>query len=301
MVTLGQVATLFLLIGIGYLLGKLGKLDAKGTSQLSFLLLYVVLPCVIINALQADLSMEKFRRLLTAGLIMGISYLVFMLCSFRLFPAQPPARRIPLQMAAMYGNVGFMGLPLITAVYGSDMTYLVLPAIIVFNLFNWTHAISIMGGKASVRQTLLNPGILAVIGGLICFLLSIRLPGIVLGAVSSLASTNTPLAMVVIGAQMSSVDLKSTLSQPVLYGVSLLRLVAAPLAVALALLPFHLDPTLYCVCVVLSGTPTASTTSILAQRFDRDVGLAAQAVSLTTLLSVVTLPFFVMLAQRLAG
>ncbi len=300
LISLRQVILLFLLIGIGYLLGRLGKLTEKGVSQMSFLLLYVVIPCVIINALQADLSREQITRFLTGFVVFFLAHLAYLFCTLFLFPKRPPSQRPTLQMASMYGNVGFMGLPLITAIYGPDMTYLVLPAIITFNLFNWTHAITIMGGKMSWKRTLLNPGIIAVVFSLICLLCSIRLPSVVRSTVSSLAAVNTPLAMLVIGAQMSLVDLRSTFFQTELYAVSLLRLVLFPAATALALLPFHLDSTLYCICVVLCATPTAGTTSILAQQFDRSAGLAAQAVSLTTLLSVITLPIFSVLAQWLA-
>ena len=119
-------------------------------------------------------------------------------------------------------------------------------------------------------------------------------------AVGFLADLNTPLAMVVIGGQMARTSLGSTFRRPDLYAVALLKLAAIPAVTALVLLPFHLPPLVYCSMVILAGTPTAGTSSILAQQFGRDAGSAAQMVTLSTLLSVLTLPVVAVAANLLS-
>ena len=132
------------------------------------------------------------------------------------------------------------------------------------------------------------------------FLSGMRLPSMVDSAVNFLGDLNTPLAMVVIGGQMASTDLGRTFRRPDLYASSILKLIVIPLITALLLLPFRLPALVYCSMVILAGTPTAGTSGILAQQYNRDVGSAAQLVTLSTLLSVITLPVAAVAANLLS-
>ena len=170
-------------------------------------------------------------------------------------------------------------------------------------LFSWTHGVVVMGGRKqfSLKTALVNPGVLGSAAGLALFLAGIRLPGLVGNAIGFLADVNTPLAMVVIGAQMAWADLPATFHSPVLYQGAAVKLVLLPLITALALLPLRLSPLLYCTIVILSAAPTAGVTSMFAVRFGQDEESAAQLVTLTTLLSIVTLPLFGVLASVLGN
>lgn len=300
---IAQVITLFLLMAVGYVLGRLGRLNSEGCAQLTFLLLYVVMPCVVLDIMQvhpdAQLLLEMGESLvLTVGL-----YLCFSAMALLLGRKADPAARASLRFGAVYGNVGFMGLPLAEAVLGSESQIYVVVTLVVFNVYSWIHGVLVMGGRRALspRRAILNPGTIALVLGLPFLLLGLRLPGSLSTAVGYIADLNTPLAMIVIGAQMSAMDLPATLRQARLYTVSLVRLVVMPVFAALVLLPFHLSPLLYCTMVILSGAPAAGTTSMFAQRFGQDTAVAAQMVSLSTLLSVVTLPLVAVLAQQLSA
>jgi predicted permease len=206
-----------------------------------------------------------------------------------------------LQFGSIYGNVGFMGLPLVQAILGQGAVLLVVVNIVLFGIAQWSHGATVMGGKTSIRRMILNPGTIPMAIGMALFLCSIRLPSPVLGAIGYMADLNTPLAMVIIGAQMSRTDMKATFNQPLIYAGAAVKLLLIPALTAVLLLPLKLDPMLYCVCVVLAGAPTAGVTSIFAQRFEQDTATSAQLITLTTLLSAFTLPVFAVIAQRLAG
>ena len=175
-------------------------------------------------------------------------------------------------------------------------------ATVTFNLFQWTHGVILVGGqkKISVRQALINPGTIGLAVGLVLFLSGLRLPSMVGNAVDFLGDLNTPLAMVVIGGQMASTDLGRTFRRPDLYASSILKLIVIPLITALVLLPFTCPP--WCTAPWSSwpAPPTAGTSGILAQQYNRDVGSAAQMVTLSTLLSVVTLPVVAVMANLLS-
>ena len=98
--------------------------------------------------------------------------------------------------------------------------------------------------------------------------------------------------MVVIGTQLAEADLPSTFRQPRNYLVSFLRLALFPTLTALLLLPLRSSSGLYCALVLLSATPVAGTTSLFAQQFGRDTAPAAESITLSTLLSILTLPLF---------
>jgi hypothetical protein len=300
-VVTGQVAILFLLMGVGFLLAKLDKLSESTTSQLSFLLLYVISPCLVVESMQVDLTQSLLINLGKATLAFIASYVIFILIARPLFPSRDKDTRPVLQFGVIFANTGFMGFPLIAAVVGQEALIYAVASVAVFTIIQWSYGQALLGGKVSVRSILINPGTLSILLGLVLLFSGLRLPGPVNSVVSYLADMNTPLAMVVIGAQMARANIKETFRRYRLFQASLVRLVILPAIVALVLLPFHLEPMLYCSAVLLSAAPTAGATSIFANQLGRNTAAAAQLVTLSTLLSMVTLPVFAILSRVLTG
>ena len=286
------------MMAVGFVLAKLKKLTPDAVPQLTYLLLYVVVPCVTVNALQTECSPELLREMGATAVIVALSYLAYALIILPFFRRRPESTRASLQFGSMYGNTGFMGLPLVRAVLGDRALIYATVVYVVFNLFSWTHGVLVMGGRKafSPKTAVLNPGVLGSAVGLLLFLCNIRLPGLVGNAVSFLSDVNTPLAMVVIGAQMAWADLPATFRNPLLYEGALLKLILIPLLTALAMMPLGLNPMLYSTIVILAAAPTAGVTAMFSVRFGRDTGSSAQLVTLTTLLSIITLPVFGALA-----
>ena len=303
LVVLGQVTTLFLLMGIGFFLGKTGRLSLVGTGEMSFLLMYIVTPCIIVGSFQTDWEGDTLRTLAVGTAALAVCYGVYILISLFLFRDKPADLQAPLRFGCIYGNTGFMGLPLVRAVLGEEALIFAVVSMVVFNVLCWTHGVILMGGKGafSPKKIVLNPGVIAVAIGLPLFLLRLRLPGPLYNAVGFVGDLNTPLAMVVIGAQMSRADLLSTFRGKELYAASAVKLLLMPAVTALLLLRLHLDPLFYSATVILAAAPTAGITSMFAERFGRDSARAAQLVSLSTLLSILTLPVVGVAAQILGG
>lgn len=298
-----QVGTMFLMMAAGFALAKRGLLTQAAIPQMTNLLLTVVLPCMLVDSMQIErtpalLGSIGYTSLLVAGL-----YVLYCLLSIPLFRRQNSATGKALRFGTLYGNVGFMGLPLIQLVLGEQAMVYGVINLIVFNLFNWSQGVVLMGGRrqVSLKQAVLNPGILGTVVALVLFLCGITLPSMVGSAVSFLGSMNTPLAMVIIGAQMASADWRSVFRSPAILLACGLKLVAMPLLTALILYPLHPEPDLYCTLVLLAGVPTASITAMFAQRYGQDVSAGAQLVTVSTLLSILTLPCCGVLAALLSG
>jgi predicted permease len=294
LVVAGQVATLFIMMGIGFALFRAGKLGKTATAQLAYLLVYVVIPCLIVGSLQIERDMDMLRSMGIALLANFAYYAIAMPASRLLFRNRPPGTRAVLRFGVIYSNVGYMGFPLIEAAFGGEAMIYAVMTLAVFILFQWTHGIYLMEGKPrlSARSLLANPGIIGLVAGVALFLLDFRLPSPIGSAVSFVSALNTPLAMIVIGAQIAQSDVKKALSSFRLYVACLIKLALFPLAAALVLLPFRLPATIYAVTVVLCATPMAAQTSILAERYGRDTDTASQIVTMSTLLSLFTLPLF---------
>jgi predicted permease len=296
----GNVVTLFLMMGVGYFFAKRGRLSQATISQMSHLLLFVVAPCIIINQFQTEADKTMIRSLGIALLAIFSFYIIMIPLAHLLFPKQPRDTKIALRFGTVYGNTGFMGLPLLQAIFGDKALIYGVVGLVAFATCQWTHGVMVMGGSVSPKKAILNPGIIATAIGLTFFFSGLRMPSMVGNAVSFMGNLNTPLAMVVIGGQMASADMGATFKRGKLYAVALVKLMIAPAITALMLLPFHLDPLIYSVCVVLAATPTAGVTAIFAQQFKRDISTAAQLITLTTLLSVITLPLWAVIAEFLA-
>lgn len=298
-----QVGTMFLMMAAGFGLVKAGKLTPEAVPQMTNLLLTVALPCMLVDSLQIERTQALLDVMGYAFLLLAVLYVLYCLLTAPLFRRQPPATGKALRFGVLYGNVGFMGLPLIQMVLGEQAMVYGVINLIVFNLFNWSQGVVLMGGRKqiSLKQAVLNPGILGIIAAMLLFFCGITLPSMAGNAVHFLGSINTPLAMVIIGAQMAQADWQAIFRNRSILLACLLKLVAMPLLTALVLYPLHPEPDLYCTLVLLAGVPTASITAMFAQRYGQDVATSAQLVTLTTLLSILTLPCCGVLAALLSG
>ena len=116
----GQVSTLFLMMAVGFVLGKMKKLSSAGLSQMSFLLLYIVCPCVMIECFQVERTPELVQQLCLGAVIAVVCYLGYLAVSLLFFRKQPADTRDSLRFAMVYGNVGFMGVPLVQSILGNE-------------------------------------------------------------------------------------------------------------------------------------------------------------------------------------
>ena len=298
-----QVLILFMLIAVGYLFGKLKKLTETGTKQIYFLLVNVVCPCLVINSLQIEKTSSLLKNMAIAACLIIIFYIFRILLSKILYAKKPEKDRAIFRYGITYGNTAFMGLPLISALFPSEALVYTAVAIALYNVFAFSQGVSMMGGKgqSSVKHLLLSPNIIAIAVGLVLFVFNIKLPTVPATVVQSFTALTTPLSMLLIGCQMSRVDLLSTVKNRSLYFAAAVKLIFLPVVAALIMLPLQLPSILYCPLVVLAGTPTAGMTSILAERYGCNPPLAAQLVSLSTLLCIVTLPLCATFAQFLSA
>lgn len=299
LIVLGQVGALFLLMGVGFTLEKLGKLDKIGTGQMTYLLLYVVAPCIVVDSFQVPCDPALLRTLGVGALALTACYAAYVLLAHVFFRREEPKRRGTYRFGAIYGNIGFMGIPLVRSVLGESATIFAVLNLSFFNIITWTQGILMIGGRkeVSLKKAVLNPGVLGVVFGLPLFLLGLRLPGPLYNVVHMFSEINTPLAMVIIGAQMARADLLGTFRAKKLYVAAGVKLLLLPAVTALVLAPLPVDRSFFATIVILAATPAAGLVGMFSERFQTCPEEGAQLVTLTTLLSIFTLPIVGTLAQ----
>ena len=293
-----QVLILFLMIGTGFVLGKLHLITHKGAVSMSNLLMYVVSPCILIVVFQRPLETETFHNfwvaLLAALVIHGINILV----SELVIRDRDPMRKSFFRFSAIFSNCGFMAVPLQTAILGSLGVFYGSAYLLVFTVLTWTLGIQLVkGGKMafSWRTLLLNPGVVGVAIAMVLYLLQITLPEIILSPITYLSDMNTPLPMVVIGYQLSQADFRRALHGASFWVSAALRLVILPLLALGVCMLMRLDSGVTLAVVIAASTPPAA----FAAKFDKDVSLAPSLVAVQTLLSMITMPLVLGLAKFL--
>ena len=301
----GQVLTLFLLIGVGFLLGRARVIHEAGASVLTDLALYLATPFVIINSFLRPFDAAKGASLGVCLLLAAASFAVSIgLAHLLLHDKSRPDSQAVLRFAAVFSNAGYMALPLQEAVLGADGVFYGASFIMVFNLVTWTYGFMLMSGqrRLTLRNILVNPGIIGATCGIILFVTSAVewLPAPVTGTVGYLASLNTPLPMLLIGYFLSKTDILAALRDGRGYLCLALRLVLVPLLMVGALwglkqmLPI---PSAMAVAIVIAqSAPSAASTTMMAAKFGRDTNLSVNMVSVGTMLSMLTIPLIVSLA-----
>lgn len=296
LILLRQIAIMALLMAVGIYLSRKGFLSPQGTKDLGAILLRIIIPCVIVKSYITTYSRERLLELaLSAGLAlaafilaMGIAYLVY-----------GKRRRIE-NFASAFCNAGFIGIPLAQAVIGDEGVFYMAASVALLNLFQWTYGVYIMTDRRdSIRAKTIvkNPVVIAIVVGIALFLSRLPVPGIVTSTLGYIAGMNTPVAMILMGTYMAKLPWRKLLDKRA-YGCVLLRLVVIP-AVVLAVfwaLPIT-NQNVALAAYLAAATPVGANICVFAQQYDCDYEFSVVTVCLSTVLSIVTVPLLVSLAQ----
>lgn len=300
-----QVFIMLCLILTGAVLFKTRVISEKGSKDMSAILLNIVTPCVLIRAYQIDAEASALKEIGTAFLFSLILHAVFIVVSYIAFSLQKDnaLRKIEI-FTSVYSNCGFMGIPLLSAALGEKGVLLGSAYLAVFNIIVWTHGLFLYGGDIkllSVKNLVKNPGIIGTLLALLLFLFNIKLGGFLKASVGYLADLNTPLAMLLLGSYLARCNLLDALKQKSLYIVSAFRLLILPLLGIFILKLFGVAPLCATALSLSAACPCATIAALFAEKFNKDTGLPSQIVSVTTVLSVVTLPLVAWVVSQIIG
>lgn len=298
-----QVLSLFVIIAIGVLGAKVKFITKPGVASMTDIMLYLVTPCVIINSFQKEFNRELLIGFLIAFGSAVLSHIIGIILSRILIRNEEEAKKTVLRFGAIFGNCGFMSLPLLDALLGEEGVFYGAAYVAVFNILLWTYGLKLMGSKEaklSAKKILLNPGIISVAIGLILFFTSTKLPIILGKPISFLAALNTPIPMLIIGFYVAQLKKNEILKVKQEYLVMAIKLIAQPILLFALLYLCSIRGNLLVACVLSASAPVAATCTMFSVKFDRDAKLAAEMMAVSTLVSIATLTLIVGFVQYIA-
>ena len=290
------MATLVILLAVGYVCAKLKIVGPEFNRGLSRLVIHVFLSALILSSvINKDLDITGSEAV--TGFIMIIIETV--IC-FALGMLTPTMLRIKdgdkgmYRLLAAFMNNGFMGFPLVAAIYGDTWVFFASLSNIPFNLLLYTLGVLQLqerDGTAKLKlRSILSTPLIATLIATVIFAFKIPIPAVIDDTLDSIAAATVPVSMMCIGLSLGDVPIKNAFIQPKLYGICFVRLLLAPLAVWFVLHFFPVDPVILGTIVVLSACPSAVICSILGMQYGRDGVEASEAIFLCTILSVITMP-----------
>ncbi len=298
--TAQQVFILYILIAVGFFADKSGLYTEKASKLNTNLLFYIVTPLVIVNSfLTIDNSPENLKNFGIAALLGVALHVVGIILVLPLFRKTEKSKAGIYRYACIYGNCGYMALPLAQAVLGAEGTFYCSAVIMIFNIFCFTHGIYIIGaqkGGFDFKKLLINPGTIGVAIGLPLYLFGVELPAVIETPITSLAALNTPLAMLIFGTYIAHTDLKTMFTDKRIYLVGVVKLIAIPLVMIAAFKLLNIPTLLATAIAVSASAPCANNTVIFAGKYDLDTGTASKTVALVSFFSIITMPVMIALA-----
>lgn len=312
-VVISQIFILAVVVVIGAIAARFRVFTSESKDVLSKVIFNISLPLMLFtNFFRLEATPRLISNSLTVLAVSGFVILFLFLlglASSRIFGFKGHEAAV-FKVHSMFGNTIFLGFPLITALYGVEGLLYASMFQLVSTIIMWTAGVVILshGNGGTLKKSLLrvvNPNTIATLAGLVFFLLSVRLPEIILKPMSELGSANTWLSMLYIGAMLVFSQAGRLLKKKELYVVSFHRLLLGPFLLitifflASAFAGLAPDKLVSSVIILEASMPCMATVVIMAKEFGSDDRLAVGNVFISTVLSIITLPIVVLALEKL--
>lgn len=292
---------MFLLMLLGLFFRKKNIITAQGKKDLTDLVIYLILPCNIVKSFMVPFDGNTLKNF---GVILILSVGIQIFCAIlakTLYRKVKDSHRPVLMYATVASNSGFLGNPVAEGVFGSMGLALASVYLIPQRIVMWSAGVSYFAKgnnrREVVKRVVTHPCILAVLVGIVCMLTQVSLPSFLDMALRDIGNCNTAMSMMVIGTILADVKSREILDRSILI-FSVLRLILLPLVVYGVCLGVGIDGLVTGVSVLLTAMPAASTTAILAAKYDGDAIYASKCVVLTTVLSLLATPVWSMILLK---
>lgn len=303
----GQLVSLLIIMMAGYAMAKLGVVDGRVAKGLTGLLVNVFLPAFAIGSLQIPYSAGNSA---TMGLSMlGMALIIAVGCAVAGIVCLVLKKKISAGEAGMwmcccaFTNSVYIGKPLLEALYGSGVHFIIAMTSIVFNVLSFSLGVYLMrlgrggtgGGIKRFLRALLNPPVVAVVIGILLYFFSIELPSPIMTVLNMCTDTLTPLSMIVIGYSLANMKWKELVTDWRVYVLSALRLLICPLIIYALMRLITGDEMLLSSVFIAGAMPVAATVGVLCEQYENPhSALCAKTIVMTTVLCVGTIPLLML-------
>lgn len=294
--------TLFAIVIVGYGAGKLGYLGGDFDRQLSRLVINLTCPALILSSAMTGVLPDR-RYILPLLLISVVTYAALTGVAFLLprYLTRHKADEGAIGFALMFGNVGFMGYPVVASIFGHEAVFYaavlnVVNTFVVFTVGTMliTGSSEVEGGRFQKKVLYSTPMMAAYLSMLIVILRIDDIPAWISQPLTMIGNITVPAALLIVGSSMSNLPLRSLLGNRSVYATALFRLLLLPLAVYYLCLLLGFSRFVVSLNMVVIAMPVATYGTILCLKYNKDTTLMSEVTFITTLLSVITIPLLVL-------
>ena len=303
LVVLEQMVMIFILILTGFVLYKKKMISDSASKDLSALVVNVCSPGLIIVSMFNDLSQIPRENVIFVGIIGVIFYLFLIFFGYFLVWVLkvPEYLKNAYVLMTVFGNTGFIGIPVALAIIGPESMVYVIVFNFLFNLTIFTFGIMLLKkdtpGKKQSWKDYLSPGLIACIAAFGIYWFQIQLPEEIETLAGYYGNACTLLSMIVIGISLAGMKAKDTLKNKRLLAFVFIRFIVFPMLLALALRPVLSDLLIRAVVVLMAALPVGNFSAMLCEQYGRDPKPIAEGIVVTTILSVFTITLTFMLVS----
>ena len=298
-----EIIKLFVIMGMGYVVVKAGLMKSSESKSLSVVIVYLVTPCVIINAFQVKATAETQKGLFLAFAAAIAVHLFLLLITFIL--KKPLHLDVVERATVIYTNAGILVIPLVRKLLGQEYVIYSSAFIIVQVVLLWTHCKSMLCEEKTIewKKIIFNVNLISIAIGVCFFLLHIELPEDMQDILNTMSNLLGPLGMLLAGMVIAEIPLSTVFSRKREYLPAALRLLICPALVLILMKLFYhfsggTDVRNILLTVYLASiTPACTMVTSMAQLYEKDAAYASSLYVLTTLLSIITMPVMVYLFQ----
>lgn len=300
-----QVLIIFLLMALGLIATRRGWLTLDSANAFSAFLLTVVMPATVIKTMMRPFDPKMLPGIGLSALMALIFHIMAVIMSILFIPERENAPHRLERFTAIFSNCSFMALPILDAVLGDEGVFYGIIFVGVFLIFTWTGGIMVLTGniKIELRKVLLNPGLIAVVIGSLCFAFSVQLTGVAGTTLNYVAALNTPLATIIAGVFVSNMNFKKTISNLHIYKAAIVRNLLLPGAMIAIIYVTGISSrvpggdVVAMANIISAACPTAASAILMASRFGEKTAYASSIMAVSTLFSLLTMPVIVMFAS----
>ncbi|MCF0229718.1 MAG: AEC family transporter [Parasporobacterium sp.] len=304
LILLRQMVILLIVIIVGYVISRIGILKNGGSASLSRMVVYVFNPALIISSV-VNSSVEDTGTVYITFLIAAVSYVFLIICGWvlgKIF-GKEAEERITWNLLTVFANVGFMGIPVVTALYGTEKLIYVAIFILEYNLLAYTYgtfcASKDKAGKLFTKanlKSLVNVGTVACVIAFAVFLFRVPVPQVISQPLSYLGNCATPVSLLVLGISIAEQGgWKRVFTDVKAYRLSAFKLIAVPVIACLILSLFRLSPEIAGITLIMIAMPCGNLPLMLMKNAGYEANMCCNAIIMTTILSVGTIPLISLL------
>ncbi len=297
------MVVLMLIVLVGYVAGRLGYIDDAFSKKFSGLIVDITCPALILSSTMGEQMPD--RRLIVPLLIVGfITYVLLTAVAF--FLPRHLTRQQDLHgvmgFALMFGNVGFIGYPIVSSIFGTEAVFYAALLNVPNTLFVFVvGSILVQGGGGKVRfspKILVSTPMLAAYLAILIVALGIdNVPTVISRPLTSIGAITVPGALLIIGFSMSKLRLGEMMGSGTVYLTAFFRLIAIPATFFFLFRLLGFSPLVVDINTVIIGMPVAAYGTIFCLRYGVDAKWMTEVTFITTLLAIITVPIMSMLIR----